>query len=260
MSDICVLNLSKRLKPEEVVTMVDAVSRQQAEDVCRLWGVEYRAINVYSSVDELPPLSTDIVPIVDEPGEAGVLGFHSIGIAPFGRVFVNPVLDNGGCVLHDPNDPQRLSLASVFSHECGVELPIDPNCDQYAIDAMGNEWDLESGDPVQRNQYTKIAKMPWGDVPVSVSDFVTPDFFKVGSQGPWNFLTSMPLPGPFTIAPGGYAMMNGQPVFARRADGTVIHPPAWYLAMKPPGARRSRRLASRTLWNDPKLRFTGNKP
>jgi hypothetical protein len=256
MSDeIAVLNLSKRLKPEDVLAMVDACSRQQAEDVCPLWNVVYRPLNLYIDVRGLPPTTTDIIPIVDEPGDPGVLGFHSIGIAPFGRVFVNPILDNGGCVLAG-EDPQQLSVASCLSHEGAIELPVDPSCDQYAVDANGNEWDLEAGDMVQRNQYIKIAKMPWGDVRVSVSDFVLPSFFRVKGSGPFNFMNtdafgqeeknSVPqISTPFTVAPGGYAMKNGQAIYARRSDGTDILPPAWWLAMRPPGARRMIRKSSK---------------
>jgi len=244
---IAVLNLSKRLHPNEVAAMVDACSRQQAEDVCPAWGVPYRPINVYDDVSKLPPLTTDIIPIIDEPGDPGVLGFHSMGIAPFGRVFVNPILDNGGCVLFDPGDPSRMSVASVLSHEAAIELPIDPGCDRFALDEQGNEWDLEAADMVQRTQYVRLARMPWGDVEVAVSDFVLPAFFKAGSAGPWNFLNVngvSALPGPFTIAPGGYAMVNGQATYARRLGArgennfASIYPPAWLMAHRPPGSRR----------------------
>lgn len=242
---IAILNLSKRLKPEDVLAMVDAVSRQQALDVCPAWRVPHRPLNIYTDVHDMPIETTDIVPIIDEPGEPGVLGFHSRGIAPYGRVYVNPVLDNQGCVLHDPHDPQRLSLAGVLSHEAAIELPVDPDCTLYAVDDKGNEWDLEPGDMVQRNQYVTYAELPWGKVPVSVSDFVLPDFFRPGSHGPWNFMsTEMPLEGPFTIAPGGYAMVNGQPTYARAATGKAIYPPDWFLAMRPPGARRRLKAAA----------------
>lgn len=241
--EIAILNLSKRLKPEEVLTIADACARQLAEDVCPAWGVPNRPINVYSDVSQLPPETTDIIPIMDDAGDPGALGFHSMGIAPFGRVFVNPILDSGGCVLFDKFDPQRLSVASVVSHEAAIELPIDPGCDQYALDAAGNEIDLEAADPTQRSQYVKTAKMPWGNVEVSVSDFVFPDYFRVGSAGPWNYMHAVDgfaVKGPFTVFPGGYQMVNGQPVFARRGNGEAILPPAWWLAMRPPGGRSGR--------------------
>jgi hypothetical protein len=248
---IAIVNLSRRLSPSEVLTMVDAVSRQQAEDVCPLWSAPHRPLNVYSDVAQLPPGTTDIVPITDEPGDPGVLGWHSMGLAPIGRVFVSPVLDNGGCVLADPNDPSRTSIAGVLSHEAGIELPVDPTCDQYAIDADGNEWDLECADAVQRNQYLKIARMPWGDIPVAVSDFVLPAYFDPTTKPgtPCNFMhATMPLPGPFTIAPGGYSMRNGSAIFARRADGSTILPDAWWLAMRPPGTHRHNRTGARKLY------------
>ncbi len=242
MSDeICVLNLSKRLRPEDVLAMVDACSRQQAEDVCPTWSVEHRPVNIYTSIEGLPPTTTDIVPIVDEPGDPGVLGLHSRGIAPYGRVFVNPILDNGGVVLFDKNNPQRLSVASVLAHEVSIELPVDPNCTEYGVDAAGNEYDLEPADPVQTNLYVKMAKMPWGNVPVSVSDFVLPNWFQPGSHGPWNFLANdFPLSGPFQVAPGSYVMKNGQAIFGRTAQGVILYPPAWFLAIRPPGSRRRR--------------------
>jgi hypothetical protein len=247
---IAIVNLSKRLKAEDVLAMIDAVSRQQAEDVCPIWKVPHRPINLFSDVSQLPPAVTDIGVIMDEPGDPGTLGWHSQGIAPFGRVFVSPILDDGGCVLADFNDPQRLSVASVFSHEFGIELPVDPGCDQYALDGDGNEWDLEAGDPCQRNQYLKTAEMPWGPVQVAVSDFVTPLWFAPGATGRFNYLhDEFPMDGPFKIAPGGYAMKNGDPTYARRSDGTVILPPAAYMAMRPPGARRRRKgHVVRRLW------------
>lgn len=245
--EIAIVSVSKRVKLEHVMAIADACNRQAAEHVCPAWNVPYRPINVYSDPTTLPVGQTDICTLSDEPGDAGmggVLGFHSNGITPFARIFANPVLDNGGVVLCDPNDIHRPSLASVFAHELSIELTVDPGCDQFAIDEQGREVDLEPGDPFQAQQYQMVVKMPWGDELVALSDFALPAWFKVGAKGPYNWMSDNPNTAgkaPFQISPGGYAMINGDAVFARRADNTVIHPPAWWLAMRPPGARRMRR-------------------
>ena len=237
---IAVVCLSKRLSLEDAMTMVDACDRQAAEDFCPVWGVKHRPINLYSDIADLPPLTTDPIFILDTPGRGGVLGEHFRALTPTARIFVDPIYDDGaGVALAEPGDPDRLTVASVLSHEI-LELLADPNIDQYAMDGAGNEWDLEVCDPVQRNQVTKQAQMPWGTVDVRLSDFVLPSFFHAGAVGPWNFDPLVPLTGPFTIAPGGYAMKNGDPIFARRADGSAIYPPRWWLAyhMGGRGAKR----------------------
>jgi hypothetical protein len=250
--EIAIVSTSKRVKLEHVLAIAEACNRQAAEHVCPAWGATFRPINVYSDPTQLPVSTTDVCTLQDEPGMPGALGYHSNGLTPFAKIFANPVLDNGGVVLCDPNDLQRPSLASVFSHELPIELTVDPGCDQYAIDGQGREIDLEPADPFETNQYAMIVRMAWGEEMVALSDFALPDWFKVGAPGPYNWMSDDPkLAGltPFAIAAGGYAMINGDAVFARRADGTAIHPPAWYLAMRPPGRRRLMKGAvRRRLW------------
>lgn len=249
---IAVISLSKRVSHNQVMAMADAWSRQSAEDVCPAWDVPHRPINYFRDVGQLSPLTTDIVAIVDEATDESVLGWHSMGLAPYGRVCVNPILDNGGCVLFDVNDPQRTAVAGVGSHEAPIELTTDPECNFYARDADGNEWDMEHADPVQRNQYFRRVQMPWGSELVALSDFVRPAWYRPGAEpsGRYNFLSSeFPMAGPFSIAPGGYAIRNGGAVWPRRADGSKILPPAWWLAMRPPGSHRANRRRNRRIWS-----------
>jgi hypothetical protein len=251
--EIAILSLSKKVRLDDVMAIAEACNRQAAEHVCPAWLVPYRPINVYSDPTKLPVTRTDVCTLQDEPGDAGpgVLAYHSLGITPFAKIFANPVLDNGGVILCDPDDNQRPSLAAVFSHEL-IELNVDPGVDQYAIDARGREIDLEIGDPFQTQSYPMVAKMPWGDVFVALSDFALPSWFKVKGKPPYNWMSDMAGfagTAPFQISHGGYAMVNGDPVFARREDGSEVHPPAWWLAMRPPGRRRLRKgPVTRRLW------------
>lgn len=249
--EIAVINLSRRLRAEDVMAMVDAIDRKMATVVCPLWKVPYRPVNYFDSISKMPPLTTDPVFILDTPGRRDVWGEHFRALTPAARVYCDPIFDGGdGVPLRDPDDPQRPSVAAVLDHEVG-ELTVDPDLDRYAIDAVGDEWDLEPYDMVQRYQIDATAETPAGPKLVALSDLVTPAFFRVGSEGPWNLDTTRPLPGPFTLGVGGYAMKNGDPVYARRADGGVTYPPGWWLASHIAGrsARRALNLEK------PRVRF-----
>ncbi len=242
---IAIVNLSKRLTRAYAYTMVDACARKMAEVVCPMWGVPYRPVNLYEEIADLPPLTTDPIFILDTPGRKGVYGEHFRALTPAGRIFLDPMLDEGGAaVLIDNDDPQRLTVASVLDHEIG-ELTIDPDMALYATDADGNEWDLEPYDMVQRRQVPQVAKIAGNEITVMLSDLARPEFFRVGSAAPWNLDASEPLPGPFTLGVGGYAVVNGDQVFSRNPDGTPAYPASWQLAARV-GGRSARRMLDPT--------------
>ena len=233
--------------------MVDACARQLRDAVCPLWGVEYRPINVYAGLDGLPPGTTDPVFLMDTPGDRSVWGSHFRTLTPVARVFVDPVLeDGGGVVLADNANLQRPTVAAVLSHEL-IEMTVDPDLDRYVLGPGGNEYPVEPADPVQRWQVMGFSDVNEARGLVMLSDFVLPAYYQEGAPGPWNFgrtaqvpTTTPELPGPFTIAPGGYSLVNGDPVYGRRRDGTTVYPDSWVQA-----ARVSKRRARRELTGRP---------
>jgi len=93
------------------------------------------------------------------------------------------------------------SVTGALGHE-GVETGADAPANMWA-DAADVSWALETGDPVQEWGYNVNG--------IYVSDFVLPRFFGLGSKGPWNFGATHSGPSlraPFTLAPGGYAIVR----------------------------------------------------
>lgn len=242
---IAVVNLSQRMRPRDLATIVDACARQLAEDVCPAWGVPYRPVNVYDSISALPPLVTDPLFILDHAADKRVYGSHFRAITPVGRIFMDPIIDEGrGSMIGSTIDPDAFAASRVISHEL-IEMTVDPDLDLFATDAAGHEWDIEPSDPVEGTQYFKVAEMPWGKIPVAVSDFVLRGYYQPGSSGPWNYVAGRPLAGPFTLAPGRYATKDGDQIFGFRADGSPDYPPPWKLALRIHG-RAAFRIASAT--------------
>jgi hypothetical protein len=189
MTKLVVLNESKRVSASDVGQMVAAV-RRQAHEAARLID---RYLPSIRTAARLPAGAVPLV-IVDDPGDLDrVLGFHDITPdGPYGRIFTNPVLDNGGSALGDRGDPS-LSVSAVLSHEL-LEWWYDPTCNFWA-DRGRSSIALELCDPVEADWYRIDG--------VAVSNYVLPAWFDpLNKTGPWDFLGK--LHGPFTMTRGGY--------------------------------------------------------
>jgi len=119
------------IDPAALPMIVQAVDRQLIDDAGPAWG-HYGNVFFVESVSDIPK---DAVPIVvyDDADQAGALGWHTeeLGVF-FGRIFVRPVLDNGGDLYSNP----ALSLSSVISHEV-LETLIDPTVSDWSQRADG---------------------------------------------------------------------------------------------------------------------------
>lgn len=207
---IAVVNKSSRVKAGDVATMVRAVAHQLRYDASPAWGLDPRPVVYYSDVSHVPPGAWTIV-IFDNADQAGVLGWHSEGPdgLPYGRVFAAPVLDNGGDALTKP-----LSVASVLSHEV-LEAFVDPPCNREAVDGSGNRWALEVGDPVESDSYkVAVSQRDGSQIAVTVSDFALPSWFDPLGKAPFDWMHKVSRP--FTLAPGGYAVVNDKEKFGEQ--------------------------------------------
>lgn len=181
--------------PAALPLIVQAVDRQILDDAGPAWG---RYGNVFFAEDVAAiPKDPDVVPIVcyDDADQAGALGWHTeeLGVF-FGRIFVRPVLDNGGDLYSNP----ALSLSSVISHEV-LETLIDPTVSDWSQRADGTLVASEVSDPVEGDAYAieVLGK------PIMVSNFVLPAWFDAQTtQGPFDKMGK--LTAPFTMTPGGY--------------------------------------------------------
>lgn len=257
---IAVLNKSTRVTDAHASAMTLAVQMQLDTQVSVLWERLPPYFSFFADPSKMQTIDKlliytdsfreglvvsddwDQIILFDSPDQANVLGYHSEGPdgRPYGKVFVSPVLDNGGGIL----DGGRIgvSIASVLSHEA-VELFIDATVNGWydgpAI-AEGSSYAAEACDPVQGDCYD-ITLLDGSKV--LVSNFVGPAWFDMmaprDARRDWMGTTSRP----FEIARGGYCMVRSAPGSEREVFAAV-QPPAWMCEMKRhPAARSMRRRA-----------------
>lgn len=177
--------------------MCAAIEKQVREDFAPIWGIGY-ALSI--DLRKKPVRSTKTarhmtVFVMDDSDVQGALGYHDIDEVgnPLGKVFAATDKKYG------------LKLSVTMSHEilemlgdffCTDGVQVDASrwfaremCDPCEADALGYDIDVFG---------TKV----------TVSDFITPEWFKPGSDGPWSFKNN--LPGPLKLAPGGYCSLWSQ--------------------------------------------------
>ena len=125
-----------------VEAAVDAMRKAvqiQLREVARVWG-EY----VYSVVDDARQRGFKVV-LLDDSDAADAAGYHDLDRhgAPYARVFVSPILDNGGTWLRGSN-----SVSATLSHEA-CELVGDPTANHWVENARGALVAVELCDPVE---------------------------------------------------------------------------------------------------------------
>lgn len=91
------------------------------------------------------------------------------------------------------------------SHE-GLEYLCNLRLDQWIAGPRGTRWTKEIVDPVESDMYAVQVEINGRARRVMMSNYVLPAYWREGSDGPWDRLGI--LRGPFTIAPGGYAVVE----------------------------------------------------
>ena len=208
--EIVVINQSTGISDADVQVMTEAVAMQAHNHAAPAWGLVAPAIWWQPVGDPQPPNSL-VISVMDNSDQAGALGYHTEGPngVKYGRVFAEPVLQNGGNALTDP-----LSVASVLSHEA-LEAFIDDACNLWADAGSGTAYAYEVGDPVESLSYP-IRVVPGGVgqvVEVTVSDFVFPAWFDPSPRLNARFDWMRQLTQPFEVHPQGYVITM--------TDGTV---------------------------------------
>jgi hypothetical protein len=191
----------------------EALTLQNAEDFAPKWdgvkgpdGIAIDAKATFSVAQADAGIPANAIPLLIQDtidGGAGVLGFHDVedGSIPVIRIGWGAIKANGGTLLSGSN-----SLSTTCSHEA-CELLADISANNWVTKADGKTKEAyEACDGVEGNSYTKqVQATPSGALPaqpVAVSNFLTPAWFVLGSQGPWDFLGK--TTGPQTKDAGGY--------------------------------------------------------
>lgn len=233
MRHIAVVNQSKRLTNAEVAIMTEACNVQVYRHAAPAWGKLPMHVGFYLA-ETMVPKDADPIVIFDSPDEADALGYHSE--TPdgkvYGKVFVDPVLDNRGAVMKG-----GLSVSAVLSHEV-LEQFVDPDCNLWADGGDGKLYAIEVADPVEADAYTITV----AGKKVAVSNFVFPEWFDKENRPGARFDYMKVLKKPFTMSKGGYMIVmragKEESVFAAKY-------PKWRM----PGKKHA---ASRTFRRTPK--------
>jgi hypothetical protein len=231
---IGVQNLSTLVTNEDVYLMTALVDRQLREHVAPAWGLAPPTVVYLDKAAEFP--YDAIIGVLDDADQAGDLGWHTEGSDAdvYGRVFAQPVLQNGGNALTN-----ALSVCSVLSHEC-IETLGDAACNRWAQRDDGSQVAVELADPVEGDSYEITISSEAEVVTGTVSDFALPAWFNPdAAPGPTDYMGL--VTAPFQVRDTGY-------VIEMAAGSTTVTEqwgeryPEWRKATKAtPTARTARR-------------------
>lgn len=237
--EIAVLNYSAKVSDADAGWMVRACNTQMIKHLAPLYGREPWTMTLYSDLSDLPVNSCYPMIIMDTPDISGALGYHTDDIGfIYSRIFVNPVLDNGGGILTGD-----VTVSSVLSHEA-CEMFADPDTTLWAKGTpikQGDQYAYEICDPVQGDAYTISVGAFWGKRDVQVSNFVTPDWFKLNpiiKSTQYDYLNK--VSSPFTMSPGGYMVVRNSQGTEQNVFGEIL-PPAWRMETKKHNMARTAR-------------------
>jgi len=193
--ELILVNHSKHLEltRPELTLWASALEDQSFQHYAPFWQSQGVKTSLIDEGKTEADLTFDQVPLVifDEPDQAGALGYHSITPSGkvYGRVFVKPILDNGGTLKTGGN-----SITCTLSHEA-LETVGDPYANFWADMDGETEDSLELCDRVEADSYDMNG--------IAVSNFLGPRAFRDG-PGPYDWMRL--LKSPFEIRPGGYAI------------------------------------------------------
>jgi len=195
MDPIIILNNSKAMSHFYDWKPVIMALEKQVKQVADTWYIEAPVIEAYVTKLDSTLKNIRIIELTDAADVKDADGYHSEssnGVA-FAKVFVGPILANGG------------GVPATVSHEI-IEMMINPYANRWVHnDGDGFDYAEEIADPVQEQTYEIDG--------VAVSNFVTPDWFdeRAASWRKFDYLKN--LSEPFRISEGGYMI--------RKQSGTV---------------------------------------
>ena len=228
---IAIQNFSSVLSDDDAKRVIPALQHQVSVDFAAYWQIG--ATLVFLPKDQTPVPGWWQIVIVDDPDQAGALGYHELTAAgwPLGKVFAKLDIDSGS------------SWTVTLSHEL-LEMLGDPDIDTCKQAADGTMYALEVCDAVEADN------LGYAIDGVQVSDFVTPRWFNDAVGGDrYSFMRRVSKP--YQLAPGGYiskfdskgwtqvnadALLGSQKVAAKFAQEIKQ------------GSRRDRRTLRKTDW------------
>lgn len=197
------INESSFIKDSDLETMAAAFEIQLQRDFCPKYNLPALPVKPFHPTDTIPP-GYWYLHFTDQVTEEGDFGYHSdVGGNIYAEIEI-AILQKYGCgvLSTDPANGGPDSVSSVASHEL-LEMTYDPMVTLWAPSVLpidGTSQAAEVADPVQECYYQING--------VQVSNFVLPNYWlttnPVGAQ--YDFMDV--LSAPFTVAPGGYAVVS----------------------------------------------------
>src|SRR2546425_309412 len=224
---LAIVNKSTRFSDTDAAKSAGACAAQLKLHVAPFWDMQPAAVVFYPDEKQVPT-GADLLVILDNADQAGVLGYHdeTPDGRPYGRVFAAPVLDHKGTALKGSN-----SVSAVISHEV-CEWFGDRFVNLWADNGGGTEYAVELCDPVEQDSYDIRG--------IAVSNFVTKRYFDhlapVGTQ--LDYLKK--LTKPYSMTKGGYLLVRHAGKIEQKFGDDY---PGWRRATKEfPAARTAKRL------------------
>ena len=229
MTLINVVDRSTLLDDVDFLVAFEACKKQLLEHVTCVW----KRGDVEIVANGPDDVGYQVV-VLDDPDQAGFLGYHTktpTGLV-WARVFVRPIVAKNSDMLKG-----SLSVSAIMSHEI-IEAYCDPDVNLWARRPDGKLVAYEAVDPVEADFYD----VQVGDRSVSVSNFVTPAWFDVNAPRGSKFDKMETIQKPFGVSKGGYVVVldprtgGTKNVFGSR-DAVSVHA----ARQSPSSAARSRR-------------------
>jgi hypothetical protein len=218
---VAITNASTCLNDEHVEAAIPALQQQVSLDFKAYWDLDCQLICLPK--DQALTDGWWQISVIDNPDQAGALGYHELTSrgTPLGKVFAGLDIQTGG------------SWTVTLSHEL-LEMLADPWINWCAEGSDGKVYALEVCDAVE------VDELGYKIDGVLVSDFVTPSWFEPTRADRVDFKRR--ISKPLQLASGGYISVLGAGGWTQIAAQDAI--PA------PPGSRRQRRTVSKTEWRN----------
>jgi len=221
---IAITNASTCLPDAQVEAVIPALQKQVSEDFKDYWELDC-TLKFLSGTEPLTRGWWQIA-VVDNPDQAGALGYHEMSSTgtPLGKVFAKLDMESGS------------SWTATLSHEL-LEMLADPWINWCAVGSDSRIYALEVCDAVEDD------KLGYEIDGVLVSDFVTPAWFEPTSADRIDFRKH--LSRQLELARGGYIS-----IFDPSSGWTQINAKGEGGPRIPPGSRRQRRKLIRPAWRN----------
>ena len=225
---IAITNASTCLTDAQVEAVLPALQKQASNDFQPYWDVNCTL--TFLKGDQRLPLGWWQIAMLDNPDQAGVLGYHELSSqnTPLGKVFAKLDLDSGS------------SWTVTLSHEL-LEMLADPWINWCVSGSDDKIYALEVADAVEAD------KLGYEIDGVLVSDFVTPAWFGPAAADRVDF--KQHISRELELASGGYIS-----VLDPRKGWVQITAEGEGGPTAPQGSRRSRRNLRRDAWERSALR------